>query len=327
MKAWVIHNEETFHRLRMEDSPRPEPKPGEILLKVAYAALNRADLFQLQGQYPLPEETAMIPGLEASGIVEAVGEGVSDYKKGDRVAALMTGGAYAEYCTVPATQCLLLPDKVSLQEGATLPEVLATVWLALFRTARFTKGETVLVHGGSSGIGTAAIQIITLWGGNAIVTAGTHTKCDFCTTLGATAINYKTEDFVARVKELTQGRGADIVIDIIGGDYIEKNIRALAPGGRMVSLSFINGAKATAGFGGLLMKNLQWSGMTLRAQPTGTKHEILSEIERDLFPHLLAGRYKAVIDTVFQGKDVEKAHSHMQESLHIGKILLDMNAL
>lgn len=326
MQAWILDNTITHFRLVCEERPMPAPKAGELLIKTHFAALNRADIFQLQGQYPLPEETGMIPGMECSGTVEQVSADVEGFRPGERVMALMTGGAYAEYCAVPAAQCVRLPETVSFETGAALAEALATVWLALFRTAHFNKGESVLIHGGGSGIGTTAIQIVKLWGGTPIITAGSPEKCDACTALGAESINYATEDFVTRVKDLTGGRGVDIVIDIVGGEYIEKNLKCLAPGGRMVSLSFIKGAKVTANVAGLLMKNLQWNGVTLRSQSTEIKHEILSSIERDLFPHLLAGRFGPVIDRVFPAREVEKAHKRMQESLHLGKILLDMRA-
>lgn len=326
MKAWVINSAEKPYRLKQQELPKPVPSANEILVRVAFAGLNRADLFQLQALYPLPEETAFVPGMECSGIIENIGENVVCFKSGDRICGLMTGGAYAEYAVLPAMQAVKIPGDLELDAAAALPEALATVWLALFRTAHFKPGETVLMHGGGSGIGTALIQIVKLYGGTVIVTAGSPEKCKACEELGASAINYRTQDFLEEVKKLTGDKGVDIVIDIVGGDYIEKNLRALAPKGRMVSLSFLQGAKITANIGSLLVKNLRWEGITLRAQPTEIKGEIMAEIARDLFPKLAQGLYKPIIDRIFPAHEVEKAHSHMQESLHLGKILLDMNA-
>lgn len=326
MKAWIINSTHKPYQLKQRELPMLVPQPGEILLRVAFAGLNRADLFQLQGLYPLPEETALVPGMECSGIVESVGANVTDFKPGERVCGLMTGGAYAEYATIPAVQSWKLPDDLSLENAAALPEALATIWLALFRTANFKPGETVLMHGGGSGIGTALIQVVKLYGGKVIVTAGTPEKCAACEKLGAVAINYREQDFLEEVKKLTDGKGVDIIIDIVGGEYVEKNLRALAVKGRMVSLSFLQGAKITANIGQLLIKNLRWEGITLRSQPTESKGEIMSEIARDLFPKLEAGLYKPIIDRIFPAREAEKALFRMQESLHLGKILLDMNA-
>ena len=305
---------------------KPLPQAGELLIKIAYAGVNHADLYQVQGRYPLPTETHNIAGLECSGVVEVVGEGVAGWQVGDEVCGLATGGCYAEYATIPAVQCLAVLEGVSLREAACFPEALATVWLTVFQQARLSAGETVLVHGGSSGIGVMAIQMAKAFGAQVITTAGTDEKCKACEVLGATAINYKTQDFVAEVKRITEGKGADVVLDMVGGSYIERNFKAMAAGGRMVSIALIEGAKIEANIGGFFLKNLSWRATTLRSQAAEVKAEIMRELAVHVLPKIAQGTIKAVIDSEFSLENVEKAHQKMDESLHIGKILLHIGA-
>ncbi len=313
-------------RLENTHLPIPQPSAGEVLIRVSHAGLNRADIFQTQGSYPLPEETDMIPGLEVAGVIVATGEGVRHVKKGDAVCALLSGGGYAEYCLAPAGQILPVPAGLGLKEAASLPEALATVWLALVEIARLGDGERVLIHGGSSGVGLAAIQLARLLGARVFATAGSAEKCRACEALGAIAIAYRKEDFVIRVKEETGERGVDVVLDMVGGSYVSRNIRALAYGGRMVSLAFLDGAVAEVNMAGLMMKNLIWSGMTLRSQSPEHKAAIMAALADRIWPEIAAGRWHTLIDRVYPLEEAEKAQKYMQESLHIGKILLSIAA-
>jgi len=305
---------------------KPKPKAGQVLVKVAYAGVNHADLYQRAGRYPLPNETQHIPGLECSGVVESTGEGVTEWSVGDAVCALATGGCYAEYVVVPSAQCLSVPKGITLAQAACFPEACATVWLTVFQQAALKAGETLLVHGGSSGIGVMAIQMAKAFGANVITTAGTTEKCEACDVLGATAINYKTHDFVTEVKDATNGKGVDVVLDMVGGSYIERNFKAMAAGARMVSIALIDGAKIEANIGGFFLKNLSWRATTLRSQPPEVKAQIMRELAEYVMPKIVAGEIKAVMDSEFSLENVEKAHQKMHQSLHIGKITLDIEA-
>lgn len=302
--------------------PLPAPAAGEVLLRVHHAGINRADLFQRAGTYPAPAETRHIPGLEAAGEIVALGKGVSGFSVGDRVAALLLGGGYGEYCTASAALALPIPRNLTTEQAAALPEALATNWLALVEMGQLSSGETVLIHGGSSGIGTHAIQIARALGANVIATAGTDEKCAACRRLGAKAVNYKKEDFLAFVKASTGGKGVDIVLDMVGGSYAERNIRALAPRGRMITIALLGGAEATVPLGGFLMKNLSWQGVTLRSRTPREKAKTLQGVRETLWPLVAEGRIQPVIDSVFSLAEAEKAHNRMQEGLHIGKIIL-----
>lgn len=309
-----------------DDHQKPIPVSGELLIKVAYAGINHADIYQTQGRYPLPDETDNILGLECSGEVVAIGDAVQDWQVGDAVCGLASGGCYGEYVSIPAAQCLAVPEGISLQEAACFPEALATVWLTVFEQAGLRKGETLLVHGGSSGIGVMAIQMAKSFGAQVIVTARTDVKCNACEQLGAIAINYKEQDFVKEVKRLTDGKGADVVLDMVGGSYIERNFKAMAPSARMVNIALIDGAKIEANIGGFFLKNLSWRATTLRSQTSEVKAHIMSELKMHMLPKIADKTIKAVIDSEYSLENVEKAHQKMHESLHIGKILLNIGA-
>lgn len=323
MQAWRIAqgNSGTLESVRLAV---PQPAAGEVLIQVAHAGINRADLFQRQGSYPAPVETQHVPGLEASGEVVALGADLEGVRVGDKVCALLIGGGYAEYCTAPATQLLPIPPSLTSQEAAGLPEALATGWLTLVETAHLHKGESVLIHGGSSGIGMIAIQIARFLGASVITTAGSPEKCRACEALGATAIHYHTQDFLREVKNMTAGRGVDVILDMVGGTYAERNLRTLAPRGRLISIALLGGAETTLTLGGLLMKNLSWHGITLRSRTAAEKASTLLQLRQNLWTPLLSGQIKPVIDRVYPFAEVEKAHLRMQEGLHIGKIILSM---
>lgn len=323
MDAWRIADDGSGALLH-SSLPLPRLTPGDILLRVHAAGVNRADLFQREGSYPAPSETRHIPGLEAAGEIVALGRNATGFKEGDRVAALIEGGGYGYYCAAPASQLLPLPTTMAYDQAAALTEALATNWLALVEIAGLQAGESVLLHGGASGIGTIGIQVARALGANVLTTAGTDAKCGVCRTLGAEAVNYKKEDFLAFVRAFTGGRGVDVVLDMVGGDYAERNIRALAPRGRMVTIALMRGAQATVPIGGMLMKNLTWQGVTLRSRTPREKAKTIREVRETLWPLVETGTIKPVIDRVFPFAEAEKAHAHMQEGLHIGKIILSM---
>ncbi len=318
MRAVIIQN----HQLIMEERPVPVPQENELLIEVHYAGLNRADLFQMQGSYaPPPDAPQDIPGLEVSGIVAEAGDNVTRYQKGDEVCALLSGGGYAEYVTCKAPHALPVPKPLSLKQVAGLPECVTTVWMALFDEAKLAPSQTVLVHGGASGIGTTAIQMVKAYGCEIIVTAGSKEKCALCESLSAKAIHYKEQDFVAEVKNMG---GVDVILDMVGGKYMQRNLTCLRPGGRLVSIAFLNGPKAELSMGGLLLKNLRWSGVTLRGRSAEQKAAYLQDIEYTVWPWITDGTLSPVIDSVFSFKEVEKALKRMEECLHLGKILLQL---
>ncbi len=305
--------------------PVPAPAAGEVLIRVSHAGVNRADLFQREGSYPAPAETSYVPGLEVAGDVAAVGDPQkSRWKVGDKVCALVLGGGYAEYCLAPEGQVMVLPDGLSAEQAAGFPEALATSWLALMEKAVLKKGEVALIHGGSSGVGTAAIQLARAWGAEVVTTAGSDVKCDACRELGARAVNYKKDDFLNYIKAATQGRGADVILDMVGGDYAERNIRALAMHGRMVTIALLGGKEATVPLGRFLMKNLSWQALTLRSRSVEEKSYVCSQLEKKVWPRITDGTIRPVIDSVFPLAEAEKAHQRMQQGLHIGKIVLNM---
>ena len=303
--------------------PLPEPGHGEILVRVAAAGVNRPDCMQRQGGYPPPPGASDIPGLEVAGEVAAVGSGVAEWAPGDEVSALVAGGGYAEYCLVPAPQALSKPKGFDMVRAAALPETFFTVWTNLFQRARLDGGERLLVHGGSSGIGTTAIQLGCAFGARVFATAGTPEKCAACTDLGAErAINYRNEDFVAVVKELTGGEGVDVILDMVGGDYIQRNLSALAVEGRLVQIAYLEGSVAEVDFLPLLIKRLTFTGSTLRPRPVEHKAAIAEALGEHVWPLLEAGRIGPVIDSTYALKDAAKAHARMESGLHVGKIVL-----
>ena len=309
--------------LRPVERPRPEPGHGEVLVRVAAAGVNRPDVLQRKGGYPPPPGAPDIPGLEIAGTVAALGAGVSEWKGGDALCALVAGGGYAEYCTAPAAQCLPVPAGFDMVKAAALPETFFTVWTNVFQRARLAGGERFLVHGGSSGIGTTAIQIAVARGSRVFATAGSAEKCAACERLGAErAINYRDEDFVAVVKELTQGEGVDVILDMVGGDYIARDIAALRPEGRLVLIAFLGGSKAELDFLPLMLKRITVTGSTLRPRSIEEKGAIAAELRAEVWPLLDAGTIAPVIDSTYPLADAAEAHRRMDSGAHIGKIVL-----
>ena len=306
-----------------ETRPIPRPEQGELLIKVAAAGVNRPDVAQRSGSYPPPPGASDLPGLEVAGEVVAVGPGAARHKVGDRVMSLVAGGGYAEYCIAPDAHAMKVPDALSMIEAGATPETLMTVWHNVFERGGLAAGETLLVHGGSSGIGTMAIQLAKAFGAKVIVTVGSQDKADACIRLGADhAINYKTQDFVAATKELTGGRGAELILDMVGGDYIEKNYDAAAIDGRIVQIAFLGGPKATVNFSKLMIKRLHHTGSTLRPRSVADKAAMVAAIEAKVMPLLQAGRVKPLIDSTFPLRDAAEAHRRMETSQHVGKIVL-----
>ncbi len=310
--------------LSYEACSMPTPTHNEILVRVHAAGVNHADLYQVQGSYPFPSETDGILGLEFAGEVASIGANVTRWKLGDKVCGIITAGGYADYVTVHTDHVLPIPKHLEMEQAACLPEALATAYLSLFILGKAERGQSALIHGGSSGIGTIAIQMLRHAGLEIFATAGNDAKCQACETLGATAINYKTQDFVSVIKGETEERGVDIVLDMVGGSYIHRNLRCLALYGHMISIAFIEEATITANMAGLLMKEITWRGMRLRAQNHEMKARIIREIEARFLPAITEGHILPVLDSVYPLKNAEKAHARMQEGLHIGKIVLSM---
>ena len=310
--------------LQLAQMAIPEPKPDEVLIKVYAAGVNRPDILQRQGLYPAPENASPILGLEVAGEIVACGVNVKRWQLGDNVCALVDGGGYADYALAPAAQCLPMPAGYSYVQAAALPETFFTVWHNLFQRAHLQAGETLLIHGGASGIGVAAIQIARAFGINIIATAGSAAKCAAIERLGAQAINYRERDFVAEAKQLTQGLGANVILDMVGGDYIQRNFSAAAKDGRIVNIAFLNGSKTMVDFMPLMLKRLTLTGSTLRAQSSSVKANIAAELELNIWPLVKAKIISPLIDSVFALSDVAAAHRHMESNQHIGKIILDM---
>ena len=306
-----------------EQRPCPRPQAGEILVKVAAAGVNRPDVMQRQGLYPPPPGASDIPGLELAGTVVERGAGAERFAIGDAVCALVTGGGYAEYAVAHETCALRVPEPLSIVEAAAIPETFFTVWHNVFERGALKSGETMLVHGGSSGIGTTAIQLAKAFGARVIVTAGSPVKCERCLALGADyAVNYRSEDFVAAAKAATGGKGVELVIDMIGGDYIERNYEAAAVEGRIVQIAFQSAPRANVDFRRLMFKRLHHTGSTLRARPVNEKAAIAQAIEKEVWPLITAGKVKPVIDRTFALAQAAAAHAFMETSSHIGKIVL-----
>jgi NADPH2:quinone reductase len=307
------------------DLPVPKPARNEVLLKVAAAGLNRADLLQVQGFYPPPPGAPETLGMEVSGTVVATGADFSRWHVGQEVCALVPGGGYAEYCVAHEGSVLPIPNGVSLVDAAALPEAYFTVWTNVVDRARLADGETFLVHGGSSGIGTAAIQLFAARGHRVFATAGSATKCDACVKLGAVrAVNYKTEDFVEAVKAETKNAGVDVILDMVGGSYVAKNLQALKLEGRLVNIAFQEGAEVTLNLMTVMLKRLTLTGSTLRPRTPEQKAEIAKSLVREVWPLLDQGRLTPVVDSVFPLESVAAAHARMAASQHIGKILLSL---
>ncbi|MEM9047271.1 MAG: NAD(P)H-quinone oxidoreductase [Pseudomonadota bacterium] len=309
--------------LRTVVRPVPQPAPGEILIRVAAAGVNRPDCLQRAGLYAPPPGASDLPGLEAAGEVVATGSAVTRWSVGDKVCALLPGGGYATYAVTPADHALAVPEGLSLEEAAALPETFFTVWTNVFDRGRLAAGETLLVHGGSSGIGTTAIQLAAIRGARVIATAGSEEKCAVCRDLGASlALNYRKTDFVADVRAATGGRGADVILDMVGGDYIPRNLKALAPDGRLVMIAFLGGSTADVNFAPLMVQRQTITGSTLRPQSIAAKTAIADALRETVWPLLASGRLAPVMDSRFPLDKACDAHRRMESSAHIGKIVL-----
>jgi NADPH2:quinone reductase len=303
--------------------PMPVPGSGEILIKIAAAGINRPDVMQRTGNYPPPPGASDIPGLEVAGTVAAIGDGVTGWSVGDPVCALLSGGGYATYCLAPAPQCLPIPKGLTMIEAAALPETFFTVWDNLFTRGGLSDGETVLIHGGSSGIGTTAIQLARAFGARVYITAGSPEKCRACEALGAErSINYHEEDFVAVMKEITGGKGADVVLDMVGGDYVGRNLAVLGKGGRLVQIAVQNGTKAEIAVHLIMIKQIVFTGSTLRPRSVAEKAVIAQSLAGIVWPLIAAGTVKPLIHRTFLLQNASEAHALMDSSAHIGKIVL-----
>jgi NADPH2:quinone reductase len=303
----------------------PAPGADEILIKVMAAGVNRPDVAQRQGHYPPPPGASDLPGLEVAGEIVAAGHNAKRHKLGEKVMSLVAGGGYAQYCIAQDAQAMKVPPQLSIQEAGAMPETLMTVWHNVFERGGLKEGETLLIHGGSSGIGTMAIQLGKAFGAKVIVTVGSKDKADACAKLGADhAINYKAADFVAEVKTLTGGHGADVILDMVGGDYIERNYEAAALDGRIVQIAFLGGFKATVNFTKLMVKRLTHTGSTLRPRSNADKAKMVAAIEDKVIPLIRAGKVKPLMDSHFPLVKAADAHRRMETSEHIGKIVLTL---
>lgn len=311
--------------LRAESLPVPEPGAGQVLIRVAFAGVNRPDVIQRQGHYPPPPGASPIPGLEIAGRVVAVGEGVEPEMLGRQVCALVTGGGYAEFCLAHAGHCLPVPAGLPLAEAAALPETLFTVWHNVFERGWATEGETLLVHGGTSGIGSMAIMLGKLFGLTVIVTCGSEAKCAAAREIGADrAIDYKTQDFVAEVKEFTGGKGVELVLDMVAGDYVRRNLQCLAEDGRHVTIAVLGGATAEINMAAVMMRRATLTGSTLRPRSAGFKALLADEIVANVWPLVVEGKLRPVMDRIYSLTEAAAAHARMEAGDHIGKIVLEV---
>lgn len=323
MRGVVIDHPGADGALRVADLPLPALQAGDVLIRVAYAGVNRADLLQKRGMYDAPADASPLPGLEVSGHVAALGEDVSGLSAGDAVMALTHGGGYGEYVTIPAAQAIPIPPSLSLAEAATLPEALATCAMALLIEAGFRKGERVLVHGGASGIGVIMVQAALALGGTVFSTASAP-KHDLIRTFGATPLAYDAESFADSARAAMGGKGAHVVIDTLGGPYVAHHVKLLEPGGRMVSIAVLEGSKVTVSAASILMKHLRWSGATLRSRSIPEKEAIMEQVRKILMPHVASGAIRPVLDSTFPLAQAEKAHIRMENRLNSGKIVLEV---
>ena len=323
MTAIVIAAPGGPEALQTVEIPVPRPGPGQLLLKVAAAGVNRPDVLQRQGRYPVPPGASPLPGLEAAGEVVAIGPGTHRFKSGDRVTALLNGGGYAQYAIIEEGAALPIPGGLPVQEAAAMPETLFTVWHNVFQRGGLRPGERLLVHGGSSGIGTTAMLLGKAFGAEVLVTAGSAAKCAACRTLGADyAFNYKTEDWVAAVAKATGGRGADVILDMVGGGYMARNLEAAAVDGRIVQIAFMDGAEIPMNVAKLMLKRITWTGSTLRPRTNAFKAALAADIEKMVWPLVAAGKIRPVMDQSFPLRNAAAAHRRMEAGDHIGKIVL-----
>ena len=323
MKAIEIARPGGPEVLQLTERPVPAPKPEEILIRVAAAGVNRPDVLQRSGNYPVPPDASDLPGLEVAGEVAALGSSAKAFKAGDKVCALVHGGGYAEYCVAPQVQALPVPKGLSLVEAASLPETFFTVWANVYDRARLAPGESLLVQGGTSGIGVTAIQMARATGNRVFATAGSDEKCAACVRLGAEkAINYKTQDFAAEIKAATGGKGVDVILDMVGGDYVPKELKVLADDGRLVFIAFLRGHKSELDINEVMRRRLTLSGSTLRPRPVQFKGTVARSLREKIWPLIEAGRIKAEIYKTFPLAQAAEAHRLMESSQHIGKIVL-----
>jgi NADPH2:quinone reductase len=313
--------------LKVATRPLPQPKPGEVLIRVASAGVNRPDCLQRAGTYAPPPGASDLPGLEVAGTIVKLGEGVKQWKEGDQVCALTPGGGYAEFCITPAGHCLPIPKGWNLIEGASLPETFFTVWINVFERARLAPGETLLVQGGSSGIGVAAIQLGHALGHRVFVTAGSTEKCAACEALGAErAINYRSEDFVEVVRQLTGGKGADVILDMVAGDYVPRELKCLATDGRLSLIAFLGGNKAMLDMSDILVRRLTITGSTLRPRTVEFKTSVSQSLREKVWPLIEVGKIRPVIYKVFPLAAAAEAHALIESGVHVGKIMLDVQS-
>ncbi|MEK9846136.1 NAD(P)H-quinone oxidoreductase [Thalassospira sp.] len=326
MQAVEIRKDADAPYLALAEADIPEIGDDDVLVRVQAAGINRPDLMQVAGMYPPPPGASEIPGLELAGEIVATGQKVSDWKVGDKVCALVTGGGYAQYAAVPAAQCLPVPENLTMVQAAGLPETFFTVWHNVFDKAKLTSGETFLVHGGTSGIGTTAIQLAKAFGTKVIATAGSDEKCQACRDLGAdVAINYKTRDFVEDVKSATDGKGADVILDMVAGDYVSRNFKAAAFDARILIIAFLRGPKAETNFTPLLLKRLTLMGSTLRAQPVANKGAIAQSLREKVWPMIANGQIAPVIHKTLPLAKAEEGHGILKGGAHIGKVILEVS--
>ena len=316
--------------LKFVEGEVPRPGPGEVLIRVAAAGVNRPDLLQRQGAYAPPPGASPIPGLELSGTIEALGapgnSATARFRVGDQVCALLAGGGYAEYCVAPAEQCLPVPKGVSLIEAAGIPETFFTVWANVFMRGKLMRGERFLVHGGTSGIGTTAIQLANQMGAKVFATAGSEAKVKACLGLGAeVAINYKTQDFVDGIKKTTDGKGVDVILDMVGGPYFEKNLECLAQEGRLVQIAFLQGMQVPLNLRTIMNKGLSLTGSTLRPRSVAQKGVIAEALYKNVWPLFEAGRIRVLVDKTFHFAEASKAHAYLEAGEHIGKVILTVS--
>ncbi|HEY4138900.1 MAG TPA: NAD(P)H-quinone oxidoreductase [Casimicrobiaceae bacterium] len=311
--------------MTIAEGPVPAPRAGEVLIQVAYAGVNRPDCAQRAGNYPPPPDASPILGLEVAGRIAACGPNVDGWKVGDEVCALTPGGGYAQYCVTPGAWCLPIPHGLSLEQAGSLPETFFTVWNNVFDRAHLAKGESFLVHGGTSGIGITAIQLAKAFGATVFTTAGSAEKVAFCRSIGADhAIDYRTQDFEAEIARITQKRGVDVILDMVGGDYIEKNLKCLALEGRLVLIAFMKGGRIECDWRRIMMKRLTVTGSTIRASLFERKAALARELRSKVWPLLESGALKTIIHATFPLAKAAKAHALMESSRHIGKIMLEV---
>ena len=323
MTAIAINGKGGPEVLVPRDVPMPEAGPGQVLIKVAASGVNRPDVLQRKGLYPAPKEHSELPGLEVAGTVAAVGAGVTRFKTGERVMALVNGGGYAEYCLADEGVTIPIPAEMSDTVAAAIPETFFTVWHNVFERGALEAGESILIHGGTSGIGVTAIQLAKAFGARVFTTAGSAEKCAACVSLGADrAIDYKHEDFAEVIKTETQGKGVDVILDMVGGDYIDKNIRSLADDGRLINIAYLNGSKAEIDFIRVMMKRLTITGSTLRVRTPEVKAGLARAVEEKCLPLVVSGQVKVLIDSTYPLAHAADAHARMESSEHIGKIVL-----